>query len=238
MPPFGSVGFSDSYASMKGARTKASIAPYTVADLARDYQKSDGFLNLAPKSQRIYAYTIRRIVDLMGEYFVDDVSRRDVQGFLDNDIEGAGAHNMFLAVLEVLYKWGRAREKTDLKPTEGIEKRRTPFLNELREELAHAPRKGLTIVTGQRGRTYQTVRLELQAFTRSMGVNTVPHGLRKNAVSAFLAAGCTVAEAASITGQSYQIVEYYAKRINQRGMAKAAVLKLETKRRDQKAIKK
>jgi hypothetical protein len=53
----------------------------------------------------------------------------------------------------------------------------------------------------------------------------VPHGLRKNAVNALLEAGCSAAEAASISGQSLQMVEHYAKQRAQARLADAAVLK-------------
>lgn len=107
-----------------------------------------------------------------------------------------------------------------------------PLISELAAELARTPKHGLTILAATNGKPYptDTIRKELQAFTLGLGTRTVPHGLRKNAVNALLEAGCTVAETASITGQSYKIVEYYAKRINQRGMAQAAIHKLEIKR--------
>jgi len=62
----------------------------------------------------------------------------------------------------------------------------------------------------------------------------VPHGLRKNAVNALLEAGCTVAEVAAITGQTYGVVEHYAARVNRRHLGKAAIVKLETRRRNTK----
>ena len=42
-----------------------------------------------------------------------------------------------------------------------------------------------------------------------------------------LEAGCSDAETASITGQSRRIVEHYAKQVNQRRLAAAAILKWE-----------
>lgn len=54
------------------------------------------------------------------------------------------------------------------------------------------------------------------------------HGLRKSAVVFLLEAGCTDAEVSSITGQSRQMVEHYARQVNQRKLAAAAVLKWET----------
>jgi integrase len=53
------------------------------------------------------------------------------------------------------------------------------------------------------------------------------HGLRKSAVVFLLEAGCTTAEVSSITGQSMQMVEHYAEAVNQRKLARAAILKWE-----------
>ena len=54
------------------------------------------------------------------------------------------------------------------------------------------------------------------------------HGLRKSAVVFLLEAGCTDAETAAITGQSREMVEHYARQVNQRRLAAAAILKWET----------
>jgi hypothetical protein len=51
------------------------------------------------------------------------------------------------------------------------------------------------------------------------------HGLRKSAVVFLLEAGCTDAETAAITGQSRDMVEHYAKQVNQQRLAAAAILK-------------
>ena len=67
-----------------------------------------------------------------------------------------------------------------------------------------------------------TLRLRIQ---EAVGSQYVPHGLRKNAVNALLECGCTSAETASITGQTLQIVEHYAKRVNNRKLAKKAMQK-------------
>lgn len=53
------------------------------------------------------------------------------------------------------------------------------------------------------------------------------HGLRKSSVVTLLEAGCTDAEVASITGQSRQMVEHYARMVNQRKLAASAILKWE-----------
>jgi len=107
-----------------------------------------------------------------------------------------------------------------------------PVHAELRDELARVKPAGLTIMHGS---NELSLRLALQAFTRGLGVETVPHGLRKNAVNALLEMGCMVAEVAAITGQSYQIVEHYAAKVNTRKLGQAAMLKFETGRRDKSA---
>jgi integrase len=304
MPPIGSAGFYDSYASLKGARAKLQAFQYTVADLVRDYEKSKTYRDLKPRSQTVYSSSLRKVIEFLGEYPMNDLTSEDVQAMLENDIEGAGTHNNVLAAIGVIYAWARSPaggRKTTLKPTEGISKRKggehkpwpddvvetalvcddadvrlavhllyftgqrigdvlkmrwsdirddvievtqektgktvwIPFLSELREELARTPKRGLTIMAGERGhpRGEDRVRKELQAFTRVQGAETVPHGLRKNAVNSLLLAGCTVAETASITGQTYKVVEHYAKLINQRRMASAAILKLEGKRQSKR----
>lgn len=297
LPDPSAPGFYDSYAAMKGARTKRASITYTVADMAREYENSPQFRALARASQDLYAKTLRRIVDLLGEFPVETLTRGFVQPVLDTEMKGPGAYNIFKAVLGALYKWGRAREKTDLEPTKGMGKLKMgehqpwpdevleaaltsddelvrlsvnllcftgqrigdvlkmrwsdirkgtihvvqqktgkelwiPLLSELQAVLDSTPKRGMTIIADKGGRPYSQgrVRTALQAFTVGQGAKTVPHGLRKNAVNAFLEARSTIPEVAAITGQSYQMVEHYAKRINQKHMAESAVLKLENKR--------
>ncbi len=107
-----------------------------------------------------------------------------------------------------------------------------PVLGELERALADTPKRGITILADEQGRPLTTDRLraDLQAFTLALGAQTVPHGLRKNAVNALLEAGCTVAEVGAITGQSYKIVEHYAARVNTDKLSSAAMLKFENKR--------
>lgn len=106
----------------------------------------------------------------------------------------------------------------------------------LAEELERTPKRGLTIVTNEEGgqMTPQVVRREIKAHGEAMGLKLVPHGLRKNAVISLLEVGCTVAETASITGQSFKIVEDYARDIDQAKMGDAAILKFENKARPRK----
>jgi site-specific recombinase XerD len=96
-------------------------------------------------------------------------------------------------------------------------------------ELASSPRRGLTIICNQDGQpmTDQVIRRELKAFGEKHGEQVVPHGLRKNAVNALLEAGCTEFEVQAITGQSARMVAKYAKRVSQRKLGDAAILKME-----------
>ena len=96
-----------------------------------------------------------------------------------------------------------------------------PFLQ---RELDRLPRGLTTILAKPNGKPYdrQTIRGWLQAWSP---VHIVAHGLRKNAVNALLEAGCSTAEVSSITGQSLQQVEHYAKARNKGRSAKSAMAK-------------
>jgi len=104
-----------------------------------------------------------------------------------------------------------------------------PMHRRLADELARTPRRGMAIITGDKGQpvTDQYVRITLKKFCAKFGLKLVPHGLRKNAVIALLEAGCSIAEAASISGQSFGMVEQYAKQRDQGKLATAAILKWE-----------
>lgn len=101
--------------------------------------------------------------------------------------------------------------------------------SKLRELLAATPKRGITILTTEDGRrpSTTTIREELKSFAADYGAKIVPHGLRKNAVIALLEAGCTVAETAAVSGQSFEMVEYYAKLRDQKLLSSAAILKWE-----------
>ena len=242
------------------------------------------------------------IHDTLGKFPVNDLTRADLQTVLDKAIKGVGNHNIYLAVLGLVYRHARREEKTSLFPTKDFDKLDTgtheawpepvldaalasdhdrtrlaahllfftgqrigdvckmqwsdvrgdevfvvqqktgkrlwiPMLADLRVELDRTPKRGITILTREGGlaMTPQVIRRELKAHGAAMGVEVVPHGLRKNAVISLLEAECSVAETAAITGQTYRIVEQYAAQIDQRRMGRAAILKLETKRRKDSA---
>ena len=97
--------------------------------------------------------------------------------------------------------------------------------------LKASPQTCLTILTNTAGRPWT-----VDGFKSSWGKNKPPrvmgerlvfHGLRKSAVVTLLEAGCTDAEVGSITGQSREMIEHYAKQVNQRRLAAAAILRWE-----------
>lgn len=95
--------------------------------------------------------------------------------------------------------------------------------------LTREGKQAITILHDRNGRPIKVdaLRKRLQKFAADMGYEVVPHGLRKNAVNALLEAECSIGEVSSITGQSLQMVEHYARRRNNKRMGSAAVLKWE-----------
>lgn len=71
--------------------------------------------------------------------------------------------------------------------------------------------------------------MNAQAFAGFRTRRLVFHGLRKSALTFLLEAGATVPETAAVTSQSFQVVEHYAKRVNQAKMASVAMLKWESR---------
>ena len=101
--------------------------------------------------------------------------------------------------------------------------------SELAALLESTPRTGMTILTDAAGRptSEERVRIRLQAFAAERGHKVVPHGLRKSSVIALLEVGCSVAETASVSGQSLQMIEHYSKKRSSRTLTSAAILKME-----------
>jgi integrase len=97
----------------------------------------------------------------------------------------------------------------------------------LQRELARLPAGLGFILAKPNGRplSADALREVLQGFATARGAKVVPHGLRKNAVNALLEAGCSAAETASVSGQSLQMVEHYAKARSQQRLGDAAILK-------------
>lgn len=107
-----------------------------------------------------------------------------------------------------------------------------PLAADLAAELDRTQRTGVTIMGLPATHSGSAkVRRALQAFAEPYGADVVTHGLRKNAVNALLEAGCTIAEVAAITGQSFTLVEHYARQMNTRKLGQTAIGKLEDARR-------
>ncbi|PHP18320.1 hypothetical protein CG471_18440 [Sphingobium sp. IP1] len=104
-----------------------------------------------------------------------------------------------------------------------------PIHAELAKELSRHERSLSTIIPGKptEGKNNK-IRLAIQAVCAP--VKVVPHGLRKNAVNSLLEAGCSTGETAAISGQSLQMVEYYARQRSQKKLGQAAMLKWQRKR--------
>jgi integrase len=296
LPDPDSVEFWASLASCKAGRNRKAAEVYTVAKLCDDYERSEEFnKNRSAGTRKTYGAYIPVVVDLLGKADVNAVTRAHIQLILDGEEWGAGKRNLFVAVIGALYKWARARGKTEAHPTRGIEKAEmgehlawpdemlatalaapndrvrlavallyytgqrigdvcamrwgnvkdgaisftqqktrksmgVPFFSDLKAELDSYGKRGLTLLTNRIGGPMRpdNLRDEIKAFCKANGhPELVPHGLRKNAVIHMLTVGCTVAQTAAITGQTYQLVEYYAKRIDQRRMAGEAMAKME-----------
>ena len=109
---------------------------------------------------------------------------------------------------------------------------RIPIHDTLKALLRDTPKRGLTILAADDGSRLKTLwlRKRLQKWVKeNHGVDVVPHGLRKNAVNALLECGGSTGEVSSITGQSLQIVEHYAKGRNRSKMAESVMLKWSNK---------
>lgn len=112
--------------------------------------------------------------------------------------------------------------------------------SDLQLELDRYGKRGLTLLTNEVGGPVNNehIRRDIKALCAEHGYPDLrPHGLRKNAVIALLTAGCSVAETAAVTGQTYQLVEYYARQIDQERLGDAAILRLERKTNTQTGVK-
>ena len=104
-----------------------------------------------------------------------------------------------------------------------------PLHPDLEIVLDALPKRSTRILTTKTGRVWtmtnwhETLKREKN---RLGGDGYVFHGLRKSAVCRLIQAGCSTHEAGSITGQSADMVEYYARQIDQQKLAKSAMQKL------------
>ena len=108
-----------------------------------------------------------------------------------------------------------------------------PMHENLRTLLAEIPRLSVHVLTNSRSVPWTTDgfksswgdELKRDIFKEFSEKQLVFHGLRKSAVVFLLEAGCTDAEVSAITGQSRGMVVHYARQVNQKKLAAAAVLK-------------
>ena len=109
-----------------------------------------------------------------------------------------------------------------------------PLHRELRTVLDTLPRVSTRILTNSEGlpwasgfRASWQAAMNAKTFAAFRRRRLVFHGLRKSAVVMLLEAGCTDAEVAAITGQSREMIAHYSLMVNQRKLARAAILKWE-----------
>jgi integrase len=108
-----------------------------------------------------------------------------------------------------------------------------PLHPDLKAILAEMPKRSVFLLTNSVGtpwtqdgfRASWQAEMDRRIFKPLRRRRRVFHGLRKSAVVFLLEAGCTDAQVAAITGQSRQMIEHYARQVNQRKLARAAVLK-------------
>jgi len=99
----------------------------------------------------------------------------------------------------------------------------------LRATLAEIPRRHALILTNERERPWgaSNYQHKIQIAVEACGLKGYSlHGLRRNAVTRMLEAGCSPSEVSAVTGQSLAMVEKYAIDINQRKLARSAIAKL------------
>lgn len=113
-----------------------------------------------------------------------------------------------------------------------------PLHRDLRAELETTERCSTKILTGERGRPwklegFKTVwgrQMECIELMTGACHGLVFHGLRKSAVCFMLDAGCSIEEVMAITGQSRQMVEYYASELNRQRLGQQAIAKWEARK--------
>ncbi len=109
-----------------------------------------------------------------------------------------------------------------------------PLHSELRPVLDTVPRISTRILTNSRGLPWGSGfkaawqgAMNGTAFERFRERRLVFHGLRKSAVCMLLESGCTDGEVAAITGQSREMIQHYSLMVNQRRLARSAILRWE-----------
>lgn len=106
-----------------------------------------------------------------------------------------------------------------------------PLHSELVAALGTVPRESVFLLYGRYKQPFtpDALRERLRVLRNRLDVDCKFHGLRKNAVNALLEAGASEYQVGAITGQTPQTIAHYAKRVNKRTLASAAILKWEKK---------
>jgi len=109
-----------------------------------------------------------------------------------------------------------------------------PMHDNLKAMIEDLPRsdRHLFLLSNKRGDrlTSGVFLLWCQQFSRKLGENRTPHGLRKNAAIELFEAGCTSAEVAAVTGhKSLAMLEHYGKRRSQPKIARLGMGKWQAK---------
>jgi integrase len=106
-----------------------------------------------------------------------------------------------------------------------------PAHRDLKALLEEIPKRNAVILTTPTGRPWRGTYYaqQVQETVQACGLKGYSlHGLRRNATTRLLEAGCTSDQVKSITGHlSTVTVERYAQDVNQKTMARAAIAKLE-----------
>ena len=113
-----------------------------------------------------------------------------------------------------------------------------PLHSELRPVLETIPRLSTRILTNSRGLPWASGfkaawqgAMNAPTFKQFRERRLVFHGLRKSAVCMLLESGCTDGEIAAITGQSREMIQHYSIMVNQRRLARSAILRWEGARK-------
>jgi integrase len=113
-----------------------------------------------------------------------------------------------------------------------------PIHAELRPVLDEIPHISTRILTNSRGLPWASgfkaawqLAMNRPDFADFRKRRLVFHGLRKSAVCMLLESGCTDGEVAAITGQSREMIQHYSLMVNQRRLARSAILRWESSKR-------
>ena len=105
-----------------------------------------------------------------------------------------------------------------------------PLNSDLIEDINRIPVPLRHVLTNSRGRkwTVSGFRNSMKKDASKLGIAWTPiHGIRRLSIVSLIEAGCSTAETAAVTGQSFQMVEHYAADRNRAMLAERAMDKLE-----------